>query len=92
MNGEKLIAEVREAELDLEIPRPPDWESTTAARPESPSLLQRMHPLSPDGVGFHPVCFCCGADHEDGLKVYAAPVNRFQRRTWLVEGITFLII
>jgi hypothetical protein len=30
--------------------------------------------MMPTGTGFHPICFCCGADHEDGLKVYAAPV------------------
>jgi hypothetical protein len=29
--------------------------------------------LIPDGLGFHPVCFCCGADVDkaDGLRVFA---------------------
>ncbi len=74
MHGETLIAEVREAELDLVIPEPPDWESTTAAQPQSPSLQRLNHPLSNHGIGFHPICFCCGANHEEGLKVHAAPV------------------
>lgn len=73
-HGETLIAEVREAELDLAIPEPPDWQSTSAAQLNSPSLQHRINPLIPKGTGFHPVCFCCGADHEDGLQVYAAPV------------------
>jgi hypothetical protein len=26
----------------------------------------------------HPICFCCGADHEDGLEIFAAPVDDHQ--------------
>jgi hypothetical protein len=74
MQGDTLIAEVREGELDLEIPRPPKWESALSAQASSPSLIKMINPIIPDGTGFHPVCFCCGADHEDGMKVYAAPV------------------
>ena len=74
MHGETLIAEICEAELDLDIPEPPDWESTATAQPQSPSLRPGLNPMMPTGTGFHPICFCCGADHEDGLKVYAAPV------------------
>jgi len=74
MRDETLIAEVREDALDLEIPDPPDWESASDAQPKSPSFLERINPIIPSGVGFHPICFCCGAEHEDGLSVYAAPV------------------
>ena len=32
------------------------------------------------GVGFHPICFCCGADvaADQGLRVFAAPVPGFE--------------
>ncbi len=74
MHGETLIAELRESDLDLDIPQPPDWETAFAARKESPSFLNGINNLIPDGTGFHPVCFCCGVDHDNGLYVHAAPV------------------
>lgn len=75
MHGETLIAEVREGELDLDIPAPPDWESALSAQPESPSFMNMINPAIPNGTGFHPICFCCGADHEDGMNVYASAVH-----------------
>lgn len=74
LNGETLIAEVRESELDLEIPSPPSWDEALSARAESYSFGNRHNPFFPNREGFHPICFCCGAEHETGLKVYAAPV------------------
>jgi hypothetical protein len=78
--GETLIAEARRTRLTLEIPEPPSFEAALATRPQSPSFVENINPLLPDGTGFHPICFCCGADLQPdaGLHVYAAPVEGFQ--------------
>jgi hypothetical protein len=77
--GETLIAEARRTELSLEIPTPPSFAAALAARSDSPSFFENINPLLPDGTGFHPICFCCGADvaPTEGLHVYAAPVDGF---------------
>ena len=77
--GETLIAEARRSRLTLDVPEPPSYESTLAARPDSPSFIRNINPLLVDGTGFHPICFCCGADvdADEGLHVYAAPVDGF---------------
>ena len=77
--GETLIAEARQTELSLEIPPPPSFADALAARSDSPSFFENINPLLPDGTGFHPICFCCGADvaPDEGLHVYAAPVDGF---------------
>lgn len=77
-HGEQLVAEVSTASLELEVPAPPSWETALAARPQSTSLQRREGAPVPGGRGFHPVCFCCGADHTDGLYVFAAPVDDHQ--------------
>lgn len=74
-HGETLIAELKKSELDLSIPAPPDWTETSAAEKNSPALVKRFHSASLSGTGFHPICFCCGADHDEGLKIFAAPVQ-----------------
>jgi hypothetical protein len=74
-HGETLIAELKKSELNLSIPMPPDWLETLAAEANSPALVKRFHPASLSGTGFHPICFCCGADHDQGLKVFAAAVQ-----------------
>jgi hypothetical protein len=77
--GETLIAEARQTELSLEIPTPPSFAAALAARSNSPSFFENINPLLPEGTGFHPICFCCGADvaPNEGLHVYAAPVAGF---------------
>lgn len=74
IDGETLILEIQEAVLDLEVPGLPAWEEVRTARERSPSFLKRESPLATLGVGFHPICFCCGAGHDEGLQVFAAPV------------------
>jgi len=74
-HGETLIAEVKQSVLEMAIPAPPDWSQTLAAESKSPALIERFHSESLAGTGFHPICFCCGADHDQGLKVFAAPVQ-----------------
>jgi hypothetical protein len=39
------------------------------------SLIENASRRFPDSIGVHPVCFRCGAQHDDGLEVYAAPVG-----------------
>ena len=77
--GETLIAEALLAELALEVPVPPSYADALAARPQSPSFYENFNPQLLDGTGFHPICFCCGADvaPDAGLHVYAAPVEGF---------------
>jgi len=72
--GETLIVEAKHCELEMTVPRPPSWAETRMAAAQSASLLPNVHTGVPGGTGFHPICFCCGADHDSGLKVYAAPV------------------
>lgn len=72
--GDTLIAEARAAALQMDVPEPPARDAIVAAAPNSPSLLEGDNGLVP-GRGFHPICFCCGADHEDGLEVFTAPVE-----------------
>lgn len=74
-SGDTLIAEVTESDLRMDIPTPPDRKAVIEAAPLSPSLLARENPIIPGARGFHPICFCCGADHEDGLRVFTAPIT-----------------
>jgi acyl-coenzyme A thioesterase PaaI-like protein len=69
-----LIAEATATELVLEVPDAPTFSQALAARPQSASFHKNINPLIPEGRGFHPICFCCGADlaPDEGLHVYAA--------------------
>ena len=78
LDGERLIAEVRRAPLSLDVPEPPSWDEALAARDRSPALERNeRHPLlGGPRIGFHPICFCCGAEltEDRGLRVFAAPL------------------
>lgn len=76
---DQLIAEAAPAQLDLDVPRPPSYADTIAARSRSAALQSGLNSLIPGGVGFHPVCVCCGLDVAEGtgLRVFAAPVPGF---------------
>jgi len=74
-----LIAEAQSAALEIEVPEPPSWEETEAAEPGSFSYLERVNALIPGGKGLHPICFCCGVEHPEGARVFAAPVNDGQQ-------------
>lgn len=65
---------------DLDVPPPPTLEIARGARAESPSLYDA-------GRGVHPICFGCGnqRDDEDGLGVFAGPVEVEGRRS--VAGV-----
>lgn len=77
--GETLIAEARWTSLEMDIPRPPDFATVLAAQKDSPALQTDLSPLMAGRTGFHPICFCCGAEVEadEGLHVYPAAVDGF---------------
>lgn len=85
-NDDTLIAEVRAVQLCLEVPDPPDWAQTLAAEPRSAALMPNINPLLPGQKGFHPICFCCGPEHPEGLKIFVAPVHRQVSAIWKTKA------
>ncbi|MCB1643853.1 MAG: hypothetical protein KDI36_00300 [Pseudomonadales bacterium] len=86
-HGETLIATARpDVALDMHIPEPPDFMTALAVRNQSVCLQQREDSPLPGAKGLHPICFCCGANHETGLHVYSAPVDEQQvAAAWQTE-------
>jgi hypothetical protein len=77
LDADRLIAESALTTLTMEIPEPATWEQALLVREHSPALKVGLHPwLKSERLGFHPICFCCGAElaADQGLHVYAAPV------------------
>lgn len=75
-HGETLIAQAQIVELRLDIPSPPSFEEAYAVRENSPAYARNASRHFPDKIGFHPLCFCCGVEHDDdGLHVTAAPLR-----------------
>ena len=81
-DSDTLIAEVRAVQLSLEVPDPPDWAQTLAAESRSAALMPNINPLLPGQQGFHPICFCCGPEHPEGLHIFVAPVDRQVSAIW----------
>jgi len=73
--GETLIADVVMTELKLDVPPAPSFDEALAVQASSPSFTRNVSRQLPGRIGFHPTCFCCGAEHEDGLHVYAGPMR-----------------
>lgn len=73
--GDTLIAEVRAEDFQMEVPSPPDWQAVEAAADSSFSFGENLNDQFVGRQGFHPICFCCGAEHAEGLGVYAAPIG-----------------
>jgi hypothetical protein len=63
-DGEQLVAQAAPAELELEVPNPIPYEEAAAAE-------------LPDGdrESVFPECFVCGWKREDGMRIYAGPVE-----------------
>jgi hypothetical protein len=80
--GDTLIAEVKRVDYDLEIPQPPSWQEAEQAASGSFSFSRNDNELFKGRIGFHPICFCCGAEHDDGLGVFAAPVGQQVAAIW----------
>lgn len=78
-SGEVLIGEAVAAPFDLAVPQAPTYAQALAAQGDSPSLDPESENIVPGGLGFHPVCFCCGADvpKGQGLRVFASAVPGF---------------
>jgi hypothetical protein len=77
VEGERLIAEVCWSTLELAVPAAPSFEEALALRDESEALRVGVHPaFGGRRTGFHPICFCCGAElaPDKGLHVYPAKV------------------
>jgi hypothetical protein len=64
LQGETLVAEVKPATVDLEVPTPPSIGAAEAAR--SRYLGYEQHEF--------PTCFTCGTEREDGLAIHPGPV------------------
>ncbi len=78
--GETLIGQALPKKLALDVPQPPTFAQALAVQYNSPALDPTIENIVSGGVGFHPICFCCGADvaADQGLRVFAAPVPGFQ--------------
>jgi hypothetical protein len=63
-DGESVVAEAAPAELDLDVPAPISFEQASA------SALPRG-----DTESVFPECFVCGWSRDDGLGIYAGPVE-----------------
>lgn len=83
-DGDTLIAQVKPFEPEIEIPMPPTWEKAEAAAQQSFSLTAST--MFPGRRGFHPICFCCGAEHDTGLRVFAAPVEKQVAAIWSTQS------
>ena len=63
-DADDVVAEAAQAELDLEVPEPISFEEAAAAAlPEG------------DKESVFPECFVCGWAREDGLRIFAGPVE-----------------
>lgn len=81
-DGDTLIAEVRVEPLSISVPSPPSLAAIESAAPRSAALIPNLNHLLPGRTGFHPICFCCGPEHEDGLGVFVAPVDQQVACIW----------
>ena len=73
-HGDTLIAEACRVPLAMPIPSAPSFAVAREAQAQSPALIRNISRRFPDRIGVHPVCFCCGAEHGEGLRVHAAPI------------------
>jgi hypothetical protein len=73
-DGDDVVAEASSAELDLEAPEPISFEEAAAA-----ALAEG------DKESVFPECFVCGWAREDGLRIYAGPVDggELVAATWM---------
>lgn len=76
MYKDQLVAEIAPSTLSLTVPEPPTYDEALAVQSTALSLQPREGAPMTGARGLHPVCFCCGADHEDGLNVFAAAVDQ----------------
>ncbi|MBD0337876.1 MAG: hypothetical protein ICV67_01130 [Thermoleophilia bacterium] len=71
-DADTLVAEGRAAPLELDAPRPPSFEEAEAARPSFAGFVEHAYPT----------CFVCGPARDDGLAIFAAPVDGLVAAPW----------
>jgi hypothetical protein len=64
-DGEQLVAESARVSLELELPAPVSLECATAAARGYLGFVEHAFPT----------CFVCGPEREDGLGIFAGPVD-----------------
>ena len=66
-DGEAVIAEAVQAQVDLPVPGPPTYDEATQASSGYPGFDEHAFPT----------CFVCGPDREvgDGLRIFAGPLG-----------------
>ncbi len=76
MDGENVVVQAKAASLDLEVPKPPNYEMAVEAAKTSIALKDSPYP-GWKTLGIHPFCFCCGADGSEtkGLKIHPGRIN-----------------
>lgn len=77
VNGADVLATAKRVTLDMDVPEPPTADAAGALRASSLSLKPGFHQQLGERIGVHPVCFCCGAEREegDGLRVFPSIVE-----------------
>jgi hypothetical protein len=64
-DGEALVAEGRKVEFEVEVPEPVSQEEAEAASRGYPGFEHHAYPT----------CFTCGPERDDGLGIFAGPVE-----------------
>ncbi len=64
------------SQVNLEVPKPPNYEMAVKAAKTSIALKNSPYP-GWKTLGIHPFCFCCGAEGSalSGLKIHPGRVN-----------------
>lgn len=77
MKGGEVMATAKKMDLDLDVPDPASPEAVRDVQSTSHSLKMGFHPTLGERLGVHPICFCCGAEREDGdgLRVFPVAVE-----------------
>ena len=80
-DGRQLVAAARPAPLELDVPEPPSFDMAVKA-----TKLYRgftHHPL--------PRCFVCGPEREDGMRIFAGPVegSEIVASPWIPDSSMF---
>ncbi|MFT5100420.1 MAG: hypothetical protein ACI9CE_001147 [Flavobacterium sp.] len=81
-HGETLIAQMKPVIWEMDVPAPPSWLDVEAVAKESLAYSSNINELLPGRRGFHPICFCCGVEHDTGLQVCVASVGDLVAAIW----------
>ncbi|MFT6435915.1 MAG: hypothetical protein ACJAVI_003970 [Candidatus Azotimanducaceae bacterium] len=81
-DGETLIAQMKSIDLAMDVPAPPAWTDVEAVAEKSLAYSSDINELLPGQRGFHPICFCCGIEHDTGLQVCVASVGDQVAAIW----------